>query len=254
MVHKLLLAFVCLTSSLPVIAADDKAPNPTHRVDFGLSWFDTPGETTINGGLYYAWAPSNHHSFTGALALVDAEQSNATNSGVGDLQLQYNYVPHFKLSAAPWVPDSLGIGFGLVAPTGDLDEGTGGGRWVASPSIGWVVPLDKGFAFLPRGIYAKSFDEEEGARELEQVTVQLSVLYVQPNNWWIQYEPTVIHDSSLDDFEFGHILTIGKELTRRIAISLDLRALPNIDLPVESGIASGAGYRATLKLKWVIAF
>jgi len=42
------------------------------------------------------------------------------------------------------VPDSLRIGFGLVVQTGDSDKGTGSGRWVGSPSIGWVVTLGKG--------------------------------------------------------------------------------------------------------------
>ena len=55
---KFLLALVCLAFCLLTEAADEEDAKPTHRVDFGLSWFDTPGETTINGGLYYAWAPA----------------------------------------------------------------------------------------------------------------------------------------------------------------------------------------------------
>ena len=88
-VYKLLLAFVCVACSLlaVAVAADEEESKPTHRVDFGLSWFDTPDQTTVNGGLYYAWAPSHHHSFTGALAFVNAQRSNATDSGVGDLKL-----------------------------------------------------------------------------------------------------------------------------------------------------------------------
>ncbi len=57
-----------------------------------------------------------------------------------------------------WEEATLGMGFGLIVPTGDPAKGTGADRWVAIPTLGWVFPIGERFA-IQQGGFVRDSDQ-----------------------------------------------------------------------------------------------
>ena len=229
-------------------------PDATSRLDFGIDWFQTADGRVATGGLQYTWAPLTSHSFGAGLPLVDSGISNTEGSGIGDLQFQYNYVPSRKLTANPWVPNSLGLGLGLVVPTGNLEDGTGAGEWVVTPSLGWAWRVGKGFVLLPQAQYSYSFSEEPGVVHTELLAVRLVVLYVWKKLFWVQYSPGFGRDMENGVQGFLHKLVVGHQFTRRLGSSLDFASITH-DIPGNEAVSdSTTDYRLTLEVHWILAF
>ena len=150
------------------IDTDTEKPRATQRLDFAIDFYDAPDGSIVRGGLNYNWAPHTDHSFAATLPVVDAGLADVEGSGIGDLLLRYNWVPAQTLTADPWVPNNLGIGLGLLVPTGDAAKGTGGDQWVIVPSFGWAAKIAKRTTLLPQLQYMKSFAEGELAQGIQK--------------------------------------------------------------------------------------
>jgi len=202
---------------------------PRHRIDFGLQWYDAAEGNSLTGALNYSWVPLDHHAFAATLALVGSDVSNAEGGGVGDTRLQYSWVPSAAVTASAWVPTTLGMGFGLIVPTGDAAKGTGADRWVAIPTLGWVFLIGERFSILPSLQYFHSFGEGPAGVEFRSANLELGFLWVWGSRFWINYTPSVFRDfEPIDDTNVDHLLSFGMQFSRVLGATL---TLGNIERP-----------------------
>jgi len=201
----------------------EEEPAPRHRISFGAQWFDASEGNSITGSLTYSWVPLEHHGFAATVPLVRSDVTGAEGTGIGDTRLQYSWVPSANITAAAWLPTTLGMGFGLIVPTGDPAEGTGVDRWVAIPTLGWVFPLGKKFALQPSLQYLYSFDEETADETVNSANLVITFLYVTKNEFWIDLTASLFRDfepieTTYEDF----FLTFGQQFTRVLGGSVTL--------------------------------
>ena len=232
-------------------AADQSA---TQRLDFGIDFYDSPGGNVVRGGIDYNWAPLADHSFATTLPVIDSRLSDVEGSGIGDLLLRYNWVPALTLTADPWVPNNLGIGVGLLVPSGDAAKGTGGDQWVIAPTLGWAAKIAKRTSLLPQLQYMKSFAEGELAQGTQTVSLSVDLIHVTRSKFWVQYTPAMSYDFDAEQYEFDNLLVVGQQFTRRVALRLELRTLNVADPQNPTGNGRELDYRATFKLQWIVAF
>ena len=232
-------------------AAEQRA---TQRLDFGIDFYDAVDGSIVRGGIDYNWAPLDDHSFAATLPVVDSGLADVEGSGIGDLLLRYNWVPALTLTADPWVPNNLGIGLGLVIPTGDAATGTGSDQWVIAPSFGWAAKIAKRTTLLPQLQYMKSFAEGELAQGMQTISLSVDLVHVTRNKFWVQYTPAASYDLEAEQYEFDNLLVLGQQFTRRFALRFELRTLNVTDPQDPDGDGRELDYRATLKLQWIVAF
>jgi len=225
----------CVVVSLILVsdvAADEESTgsgqpsSPRHRVDFGVQWFDATEGDSVIGSLSYSWVPLDHHAFAATVLLVGSDLSNAKGSGVGDTRLQYSWVPSATLTANAWVPKTLGMGFGLIVPTGDAAKGTGADRWIAIPTLGWVFDIGERFSILPSLQYLHSFREASAADDISTANLELGFLYVWGSQFWIQYTGSLFRDfEPVDDTNLDHFLLFGMQFSKTLSGSLTLGSI-----------------------------
>jgi hypothetical protein len=191
---------------------------------------------------------------TSTIQSADAGLADVKGSGIGDLLLRYNWVPALTLTADPWVPNNLGIGLGLLVPTGDAAKGTGGDQWVIAPSLGWAAKIAKRTTLLPQLQYMNSFAEGELAQGMQAISLSADLIHVFLSKFWVQYTPAASYDFEAEQYEFDNLLVLGQQFTRRIALRLELRTLKVADPQDPAGDGRELDYRATLKLQWILAF
>jgi hypothetical protein len=228
--------------------------SPTQRLDFGIDFYDAASGSVLRGGINYNWVPLADHSFAATLPVIDSRLSDVEGSGIGDLLLRYNWVPALTLTADPWVPNNLGIGVGLLVPTGDPAKGTGGDQWVIAPSLGWAAKIAKRTTLLPQLQYMKSFAEGEFAQGMQTISLSVDLIHVTGSRFWVQYTPAASYDFEAEQYEFDNLLVLGQQFTRRIALRFELRTLNVADPQVATGDGRELDYRATLKLQWILAY
>lgn len=200
--------------------------SPRHRISFGAQWFDAAEGDSVTGSLTYSWVPHPHHGLAATMLLVGSDVSGAEGSGIGDTRIQYSWVPSAKITAAAWVPPTLGIGFGLIVPTGDPAKGTGVDRWVAIPTLGWVFPLGKKFALQPSLQYLYSFDDETPDEHVSSANVVLTFLYVANSGFWIDYTASIFRDfEPVETTNEDHFLTFGQQFTKVLGASLTIGSI-----------------------------
>jgi hypothetical protein len=227
---------------------------PTQRLDFGIDFYGSDSGNVRRGGINYNWAPLADHSFAATLPVVAAGLADVEGSGIGDLLLRYNWVPALTLTADPWVPNNLGIGLGLLVPTGDAAKGTGGDQWVIAPSLGWAAKVAKRTTLLPQLQYMKSFAEGELAQGAEAISLSVDLIHVTSSKFWVQYTPAATYDFEAEQYEFDNLLVLGEQFTRRFALRFELRTLNVADPQDPTGDGRELDYRATLKLQWILAY
>ena len=220
---------VIVLVSLQAWAADESSTvskpegPPRHRISLGAQWFDASEGNSVTGSLTYLWVPHPHHGLSATTLLVGSDVSGAEGSGFGDTRLQYSWVPSAQITAAAWVPNTLGMGCGLIVPTGDPDKGTGVDRWVLIPTLGWVFPFGEKFALQPSLQYLYSFDEDTPDEHVSSANLVLTFLYVAKSGFWIDYTASLFRDfEPVETTNEDHFLTFGYQFTRVFGASLTL--------------------------------
>ena len=240
------------------VAADEESTDsaeldsPRHRIDFGVQWYDAAEGDSVTGSLNYSWVPLDHHAFAATVLLVGSDLSNAVGSGVGDTRLQYSWVPSAPITASAWVPNTLGMGFGLIVPTGDVGKGTGADRWVAIPTLGWVFLIGESFSILPSLQYFHSFGEDSAAQDFSSANLELGFLWVWSSRFWINFTPSVFRDfRPIDDTNVDLLLTFGTQFSKVLGASL---TLGNIERPPNQnpGLARDSDSFAEITLHFVL--
>jgi len=233
---------VCFVDDLHAAEGSDPATSeveieesaPRHRISLGAQWFDASEGNSLVGALTYSWVPHAHHGLAATIPLVRSNSSGAEGSGVGDTRVQYSWVPSATITAAAWVPSTLGMGFGLIVPTGDPAKGTGVDRWVAIPTLGWVFTFGERFALQPSLQYLQSFAEESPEDEVSSANLVLTFLYVAESGFWIDYTASIFRDfEPVETTNEDHFLTFGKQFTRVFGASVTLGSIerPPIQTP-----------------------
>ena len=234
--------------------SDTSEQRATQRLDFGIDFYDASDGSIVRGGIDYNWAPHTNYSFAATMPIVNSRLAEVNGSGIGDLLLRYNWVPSLTLTADPWVPNSLGIGLGLLVPTGDAAKGTGGDQWVIAPSLGWAAKIAKRTTLLPQLQYMKSFAEGELAQGMQTISLSADLIHVFLSKFWVQYTPAASYDLEAETYEFDNLLVLGQQFTRRVALRLELRTLNVADPQAPAGDGRELDYRATFKLQWILAY
>lgn len=239
---------LCLTAYVPASATEDSLDETDvetteaaasvseesdhetarHRFDMGFQLVDTPKGDTYIGLFGYTWAfkPTMSFSwgvtldrsdlrFTGEGGIVDED-----HVGLGDSLLIYSYEPSARITASPWIPNSIGFGMTLLVPTGDASRFLGADMFVASPRAGWVYELKKHFVFLPAFSYSKSFAHGDFAVPLEDAAVEFGLVWVHRSNFWISYLPELVYDFELEDWLYNDSFSVGKMFGPRIGFSV----------------------------------
>ena len=170
--------------------------------------------------------PLKHHGFAVTVPLVESGVSGAEGTGIGDTRLQYSWVPSAKITAAAWMPSTLGMGFGLIVPSGDPAKGTGVDRWVAIPTFGWVFTFGEKFALQPSLQYLYSFGEESPDNRVSSANLVLTFLYVAKSEFWIDLTSSIFRDfepivTTNEDF----FLTFGQQFTEVFGASVTLGSI-----------------------------
>jgi hypothetical protein len=163
------------------------------------------------------------------------------------------YVPSANLTAASWVPSTLGMGFGLIVPTGDPAKGTGSDRWIAIPTVGWVFLIGERFSILPTLQYLQSFNESPEADDISAANIEVGFLYVTKAELWINYTPSLFRDfKPVDDTNLDHFLTVGKQFTGILGGSLTLGSIerPPVQDP---GVARSSDQFVQITLHFVLS-
>jgi hypothetical protein len=226
-------ALVVVVPGSASLAAADEGPAekgkerpPRHRISIGAQWFDAAEGDSVTGSLTYSWVPLEHHGFAATVPLVGSDVSGAEGSGIGDTRLQYSWVPSADITAAAWVPSTLGMGFGLIVPTGDPAKGTGVDRWVAIPTLGWVFTLGEKSALQPSLQYLYSFGEDTVDEHVSSANLVLTFLYVTKKKFWIDYTASLFRDfEPVETTNEDHFLTVGHQFTKVLGVSVTLGSI-----------------------------
>lgn len=203
-----------------------KAESAVDRVDVAISYLEQAPTDEAAVESKYTKIIGSHHQVTAIASLVDSDIDSGSGLRAGDLRFGYSYTPNQKLTANPWVPSDIGIGFGLSIPTGDVDDGTGTGSWLLAPRLGYVATIGGNFVIAPSAEYIFSFGEETGAEKTRAASMSVQMLYVAPAASWIQWTPSYVYDIELDEGGIGNVIRIGKLFARHFALSIDYGRLP----------------------------
>jgi hypothetical protein len=156
-------------------------------------------------------------------------QSSEETTGLGDTVLIYSYAPGQRINALPWVPRSIGFSVMLVVPTGKAEDFLGSDQFVVAPQAGWVMTLSDQLSLLPAIRYTTSFAEGDLALPVEQLSVEIGLVWAHPKGWWIDYAGEVFRDFEQEDWDYIDYFSVGKLFDSRYGISLAYGVLERTD-------------------------
>jgi len=233
-------ALGCATATLlPVTALADEGdvevlntyiPAGRHRLDLSYTNYDTfAGEANILLPSY-TWAPRNYLRF-GLIAsylsydfLADPQNdpnSTVSNEGAGDIVIGVQYDPSAKLTASPWVPDSVGLNATLLIPTGDEAAGLSTDTWLASLSAGWAIDSVSQLWLVPAVGYDFTFAEGSTAIPVNRPFASLDFVWVFKFGGWIGVAPQLGYEFEDDEWVDEFTITVGKMFRSGFGLSLD---------------------------------
>jgi len=241
------LGWLGLLAALPVAAQEAETeasplaavfPDGRHLVSLSYSRidaFDTDIDLLVGS---YSYAYDRRFRFTIAAPYVSVSdlvldpalpEQTSSFSGLGDVSVLVQYDPSANLSANAFVPDTLGLTFGLQMPTGEFREGLGQDTWVASIGGGWLVDFFKDSWLIPAVTYAQSFEEGEANIEVQRMDITLGAYWLFRNAIWLGFVPNVGYDWVEDDTRIDLSASAGKAWLNGVALELIWGRLDRID-------------------------
>jgi hypothetical protein len=235
------LALVVIVGSAPANGQDEALEEtpaevslaaPTrHRFDIGLEHLGFSSSSIETLSLSYNWVPLSHHSFFATFNYLDSDFGDAVESGISDTLLLYSWVPGEKLSAKPWVPDRLGIGAGILLPTGKAELETSLDMYVGLLYAGTVVRVSRRVALLPGISYYASFSEGDSAIPMNAASADIRFVFSIANHWWVSWGTSVFEDFEIHDTTIASDLQVGREIGSGFSLSLEYGTVEG-DLPL----------------------
>ena len=204
------------------------ANNALGRLDFSVDYVSQDGDDQTVIEAQFTQVFGTHHQLTMIAPLIDEGTNSSFNIHAGDLQFGYSYAPGHALTANPWVPSDVGIGFGLSVPTGDPDIGTGLGSYVLAPRLGFIKTFGSNFVISPTLKYQYSFREQADGIEVREWVLSAPMTYVGQGTYWIQWIPAYLYDAHLNDGAIANTIVFGKLFTRHFGMSLNLSRIPTL--------------------------
>jgi hypothetical protein len=206
-------------------------PRGPHSLELSYSHIDTVVENTdvLLFGYTGAFRPNMRIGVTGGITRLQASadpsiglDENIDELGLSDTLLIFQYDPTARITASPWVPDTVGISAAVLAPTGDADEGLSGDAWLGSFGAGWLINSISHLWVVPAGNYESTFAEGDSAVSTQGAYVSCDVVWVFPFGGWIGYSPSIGREFDADEWVDSHALTIGKLWQRGFGLSFEL--------------------------------
>jgi hypothetical protein len=207
------------------------APQGPHRFDFSFTRVDTI-EADVDVFLFgYTRAVGSHIlvGVTGGAARLTAPADPAAgqNQEIDELALtdtlvSFQFDQGKRLTASPWVPDTVGLNAALLVPTGDADEGIGSDFWFGSVGAGWLVDAISHLWLVPAIGYESTFAEGDLAVPTEGVYVSCDITWVFPLGVWIGYSPSIGRELESDEWVDAHTLTVGKLWQKGFGLSFEV--------------------------------
>lgn len=225
------LALMVLAGSVPANGQEEaleetpeevSIAEPTrHRFDIGLEHLGFTSSSLETLSLSYNWVPLSHHSFFASFYYLDSDVGGAVESGISDTLLLYSWVPGEKIAAKPWVPDRLGIGAGILLPTGRAELETSLDMYVGLLYAGTVVRVSRRVTFLPGISYYDSFSEGDSAIPMQAASADIRFVFSIANHWWASWGASVFEDFELHDTTIVSDLQVGREIGSGFSVSVE---------------------------------
>ena len=224
--------------------ADDAAvlkkytPTGRHRIDMSYTRYDTYLGDTYVFLPTYTWAPRRNLRMNVAGSFVSNSipanpdlgiPETINETGYGDTMIGVQYDPSARLTASPWVPDTVGLNASLIAPTGNADKGLGSDAWFASIGAGWAIDSVRHLWLVPAFGYDFTFAEEPLAAEVNQPYVSIDLVWVFDFGGWVGITPKIGYEFEESEAVDEYTITVGKMFSNGIGISVDYGRIEQIN-------------------------
>jgi hypothetical protein len=205
------------------------APHGPHRFDLSYSRVDAIDADADVFLLGYTRAVGSNVlvGVNGGVARLTAPADPAAGRnqeldklGLTDTLVTFQFDPSQRLTASPWVPDTVGLSASLLAPTGDADAS--GDFWFGSIGAGWLVDTISHLWLVPAIGYESTFAEGDLAVATEGVYVSCDITWVFPLGVWIGYSPSLGRELEADEWVDAHTLTVGKLWQKGFGLSFEV--------------------------------
>ena len=218
-------------------------PTGRHRLDFTYSNYETLVGDVDTFIPTYTWAPRRNlrFSLSGSWIANNIDGGTPSNpdddikeSGHGDLVFGIQYDPNERLTASPWVPDTVGLNAQILAPTGDAEKGLSLDAWYASIGAGWAIDSIGHLWLVPAVGYDFTFGEDDLAVPVDQAYASLDFAWVFQFGAWVGVSPRISRDFELDEWVDEYVITVGKMFQNGFGISFDIGRIERLD-PAATG-------------------
>lgn len=152
-----------------------------------------------------------------------------SDSGLGDTDFLVQYDPSQRLTSGPWIPDNVGLYFGLTTPTGKAEKNLGADEWVYRLGLGWAINPVGDFYLAPSVEYSRSFSHGSAAVKLETAYLGCGLYWLSPQGIWAGYTPYAVRDMRAGRWGDDHRLVVGKMWRGGFGVSLEYGRRDRID-------------------------
>lgn len=194
---------------------------------FGANFL--PGEARLyHHRLQPFWALNR---WTGVWAAIPVNNFSLPDgdgpAGIGDVLLGWGAVTHENLASRV---TASGFFFEVLAPTGDVEKGTGSGTWILAPSGAVALNPTDVFPIYVTARYLHSLESLAGSDRNQQVTddpalrlrsLELTIETVQvlPGGFFLVAAPSFLFNFNQDFNVFSIGLGVGRAISRSFALS-----------------------------------
>jgi hypothetical protein len=213
-------------------------PSGRHRIDMSYTRYDS-----FLGDVYlflpsYTFAPRGNLrvNVTGSLVSNDISANpnlgipEAINDkGIGDTTFGVQYDPSQRLTASPWVPDTVGLNASVRAPTGNADKGLGSDTWFASVGAGWPIDSASHLWLVPAFGYDFTFAEGPLVAEINQPYVSMDLVWVFQFGGWVGATPKIGYEFEDNEGVDEFVIEVGKMFKNGFGLSVNYGSIEQID-------------------------
>ena len=220
-------------------AAGDDIGGGKHRIDITYLDLETFDTNVISNVILFGYTRTFNASVrvgirSGISFLSDSPSADSaatqktTEAGLSDTVLTIQYDFSQRLTASPWIPDTLGTYVQLSMPTSDADDGLGIDAWLLSVGAGWGINLFKDVWIQPAVGYEFTFSEGSMATPSRRAYTSLTVMWLSPSGFWVGYTPTLVYEFENSEWLHDRSLTVGKMFRNGLGLSLDYGNLDRV--------------------------
>ena len=229
------LSFLLLSMAIPAAADEDDMqqlaelfPSGRHLLELNYTSVDTIDGDQDIWLPRYTYAYSTSLRFSGSIGVATADK-DSIKRGPTDSVLLLQYDPSAQLTANAFVPDTVGLTFGLQIPTGDHSDGLGEDLWAAQLGAGWLVDFPLDFWLLPSIQHDWSFREGRDTASRQRTDIGLGLYWLFAFKGWLGIEPVIAYDHKLEDSGLDWSVVAGKAWSTGWGLELRWSSKDRID-------------------------